>query len=267
MPLREIPEIEHLTINSVFGIKKTGHTQAVEVICQNADKEISCILKPYFSLPFGRHTCARELIGSILGIAFGLRVPTPYIIEIDDNCPNLTDDLDLRNRLTNSKGANFGCKYIDSGPIIANFIDKNNRIEAANIFAFDMIIQNDDRRYDNPNMFQDKFGFLIFDHEMAFPYSRPDLFLGIFPNPWEFAEPGSIIYTNHFCYKYLKHEKIDLSIFQENLKGLEGVLPYIINNALPNQWNGNEIDNIVKYLILASNNADLVVRKIYEVLA
>ena len=268
MTLCQIPTIEILQINNILGVKKTGHTRAIEAICNNnSDEFISCIIKPYCELPLGNHTCARELIGSILGIAFGLRVPKPYIIQIDNDSHLLTDDIAIKNRLLGSIGPNFGCKYIDTGPVIANYVNREDLPKAALIFAFDLLIQNDDRKFNNPNMFQDNDGFTIFDHEMAFPYSRPDMIIGTFPKPWEFTNQGSIDYKNHFCYKFLKNETIDLSSFLENLKDLEGVLPDIITHRIPVQWSGQEITNIIDYLILASNNAALVVSKIYEVLA
>jgi hypothetical protein len=110
-----------------------------------------------------------ELLCSLLAQELGLGVPTPFIVNVSpeflEGVPKPAQDLIKR-----SLGLNFGSESAAPGfslvppeprvPILL-------RSEAAEIFAFDVIVQNYDRKSDNPNLLWDRNKFLMIDHEGA----------------------------------------------------------------------------------------------------
>lgn len=267
MVLKPIIQVKKVQLVSVLGIKGSGHTNAIEAISSDGNNEYHCILKTYSNLSFSTHTCAKELIASLLGLSFGLRVPEPLIVEITVDDQELTDDLRIKQRFQNSLGMNFGCEQVHQGALIANYVPKKFIQEAFDIFAFDALVQNDDRRISNPNMFQDDRGFIIFDHEMAFPYSTPRNLLGGFPFPWEFRDPRFLNLKNHFCYNSIKSADIDFAPFIENLRLLNSIIPDIINAQLPDTWKTPENQELYRYLQVAADNVNLFERSLREILA
>ncbi len=117
------------------------------------------------------------------------------------------------------------------------------RQSAVDIFAFDALIQNPDRRFDNPNLFANGDNILIFDHEMAFSFLQ-----AIFPSrtPWKLD--GETYLQKHVFYRRLKAKSIDLEAFTEKLSALSDTLLESLMTDIPDEWNNDSVPKISQHI-------------------
>jgi hypothetical protein len=97
-----------------------------------------------------------ELMGSRLAGAFGLDRPEPALISIDAEFAELVARANpgRATLMRNSVGMNFGSRLlidVTEWPIDKT-IPHSMRQAALNVFAFDALIQNPDRRFSNQNL-------------------------------------------------------------------------------------------------------------------
>lgn len=127
------------------------------------------------------------------------------------------------------------------------------RPAASEIFAFDALIQNADRRQVNPNLLTNGEEVFLCDHEQAFSFLAG--VIGWQP-PW--AGHGTEFLRNHVFFQQLK----GIAHNWDRLRGALGALTdtrlgeYL--GAVPNEWRSNNTaaDQIVKYLEDARQNRD-----------
>src|SRR5208283_3894843 len=95
------------------------------------------------------------------------------------------------------------------------------RDQAADVFAFDTLIQNPDRRAVNPNLWarSDRLG--VYDHEQAFSFLSVPI-IGGTPKPWVAASHGNgfRFLEQHVFYRNLRGGRLDLGPFKEKLGAL-----------------------------------------------
>jgi len=270
MPLNEIPGVDVLEVVSVGQPLRSGHNRPIDMYCQfdEFSSPQNYVVKLYDDLPLKRHTCARELLGSLLAIAFDLKTPKPAVINLSTDICQTVMNLDLSGRIRRSIGYNFGSKRVEKEAMIFTNASDNELQEAADVFAFDALTQNPDRRIGNPNMFKTSDGFILFDHEMAFPFSRPRDLLGGFPEAWELNLKGKGDFlTNHAVYRFIKGQPVIFEDYTEKLASMSQDVISALVSKLPDEWMSDEIENIIGYLSRARDHANLVKRCLQEVLA
>src|SRR5205807_10606206 len=123
--------------------------------------------------------------------------------------------------IRNSPGLNFGSVHLGSGftvwpphrePYGAQ------RDQAAEIFAFDTLTQNPDRRAETPNLWarSDRIG--VYDHDQAFSFLVLPI-IGGAPRPWltknQAKDFGFL--QKHVFYRSLRGGRVNLGPFQEKL--------------------------------------------------
>jgi hypothetical protein len=131
-----------------------------------------------------------------------------------------------------------------------------------------MLICNPDRRIDKPNVFQTKDGFMVFDHEQAFPFSHPQMFGGNFPPCWEFIKEGW--YKNHIFFQSIRNSDSSLEIeeFVTTLGLISDQILDTIEEQIPKDWStGTIVRNIRNYLENTRDNSNLFKRSLQELLA
>lgn len=128
----------------------------------------------------------RELLAAELAEHFRIAAPQPALIRIEQNLAELISGIEPSNKtcILSSIGLNFGTKLVSGYSVwpVDKHIPDAIWQTAVDIFAFDALVQNPDRRFDNPNLFVNGDSILIFDHEMAFSF-----LLDISPSatPWK----------------------------------------------------------------------------------
>lgn len=262
-----IPAVPTLDAVTIGEIKKSGRSEPIAMQCAsilNPDL-VEYVVKLYGSCDLKEHSLAREVYGALLGRVFDLKTPDIAIINISPLLVDHCEDTLIKEKVLNSTGYNFGSKTL--GPGIMTFLNVPGEFinEALEIFSFDMLIRNPDRRNGKPNMFQTNEGFTIYDHELAFPYSMPIMLLGNDPEPWNLR--GDNIVKNHILYQFLKG-KINLNFdsFTSNLSRLSDETLDMIHEQIPDNWKTNDLNIIKQYLIKARDNANLMKKGLQEAL-
>ena len=123
---------------------------------------------------------------------------------------------------------------------------------AAEVFAFDVLTQNPDRRRDNPNLLWSGEDVFLCDHEQAFLFLAG--VIGWQP-PW--TGQGLDLFRNHVFYQ-------QLTGLAHNWDRLIGALDALTDSrlndylvAVPNEWKTNNAANrIADYLRDARRNRD-----------
>src|SRR5579872_2597773 len=114
----------------------------------------------------------RELLAAFIAAQMGIRVVQPVIVNISGAFIELLKGESAWQYATKSVGYNFGSEYLkEYSTIMPTQVFNAEQLHAAQtIFAFDVTIQNPDRRIGKPNMLTDGAEIVIFDHELAFSF-------------------------------------------------------------------------------------------------
>jgi len=154
--------------------------------------------------------------------------------------------------LRNSVGLNFGSRQLNdvTGWPVDKAIPEAMWQAAVNIFAFDALVQNPDRRYSNQNLFTHGNDIFAYDHELAFSF-----LLDIVPAamPWRLDSQPYL--TGHVFYRQLKSKPIDVDGFALALSALPGTRLDNILAELPSEWSNGDIYRIEQHLRTVGGHA------------
>jgi hypothetical protein len=151
---------------------KSGRTSPLLIRCADDDGSlIEVVVKFSAFCDQGEENLAMEVIAACLAGDLALPVSEPLLVVIPDEWIAIVPDKERSQRIRASSRVAFGSKFFTGGytawtpdtKIRESMIDA-----AAGIFSFDAIIQNPDRRSDNPNCLVRGESIRIFDHELAF---------------------------------------------------------------------------------------------------
>jgi hypothetical protein len=162
----------------------SGRTNPGYVVAENADgKEIELILKLSAKCDRGVTSLAMELLCACLAGDLGLPVPQPYLVDLDAEWIDSILDAGWASAARQSVPVAFGSKRVPAGFgqwITGTSVTKPLSANAAAILLFDAIVDNPDRRQDNPNCLQNGSDIRIIDHELCFG----ELIIG-WQDPWK----------------------------------------------------------------------------------
>lgn len=247
---------------------ESGTSEPLLMVCELKQEDGSIInsdyvVKLYSDVPLGTAMLAREIFAGLLGTALGLNIPAMAVVNVAPELAEGAEDVKLATKIRRSTGYNFGSNYLP-GNATFRFISDNLRDAAAEVFAFDMLIQNVDRTRLKPNMFQRRDELVIIDHEKAFMCARPQNLLGVIPKPWELE---TIVPKNHVLYSELKGTPASFDEFAVKLaKIAQSILDEIVGQ-IPSGWISDEIGHIRAHILAASANAGRFKHSVQEVLA
>lgn len=99
----------------------------------------------------------RELLAAFIAMEMELQVVEPAVINITQEFAINQLGQVFHQTVSNSLGYNVGSRYVPKYITLDNTISLTVHQEEAaqNIFAFDLLIQNNDRNYEKPNMITD----------------------------------------------------------------------------------------------------------------
>jgi hypothetical protein len=186
-----------------------------------------------------------ELISAMLAADLGLKTPKPYIVEITKDFPDVILDTKLKEKARKSIGPNFSCKLLQpSNPWPRDrMILMNHKPVAVDVFAFDALAENLDRRSDNPNLLLHQDDIYLIDHELCFSPLTTVIF-GWKPT-WD--SPGAGYLQKHVFFTKLKGQECVLERFDEGIAGLSDERLNQYNENVPKEWKqGN--DTVTKIL-------------------
>jgi hypothetical protein len=194
----------------------------------------------------GKAGLLKEMVASRLADHFGLVSPEPALIVIERDLADLVAGMlpTYAGVIKGSVGLNFGTRIltgVNTWPVDKS-LPAAMLQTATNIFAFDALVQNPDRRYFNPNLFAKGDSLIIFDHETAFSF-----LLALFPSvPWNLDSQQYLF--EHVFFRTLKSKAIDLTSFTNSLGGLtDDVLTEFLSDV-PTEWNDDSLPKIKEHL-------------------
>lgn len=237
-----------LSATSLQKVLHSGRTRPCVFFCEDANGESNgeYVVKLKAGMESGVTGLASEMIASQLANILDVPTPEAAIIELDPMLAEVIADSDLSRRIKESSGLNFGSKVVTGGfdtwPV-DKAIPSGLKTLAAEIFAFDALIQNPDRRADKPNILWKGDELYIIDHEMGFSFIYEILPL---PNPWQITNLGFM--TNHLFYEGLKGQTVTVDRFAGALELLsDNALEAIMANV-PEEWRNNNLSKIGNHI-------------------
>lgn len=248
-------QVIQLTATTFIQPMKSGRNRPLLFGCEDASgKQIEVVLKLR-----GRELTSQmqmvELVTAQLADDLGIDVPQPAIVDLPDGFEAVVTNEAAAAAIRASAGLNFGSVHLGSGfttwpPERAPH--GHQRDQAAAIFAFDTLIQNPDRRAQNPNLWarSDRLG--VYDHEQAFSFLALPI-IGGAPKPWNPADQSGTSFRfleNHIFYPALRGAVFDLDPFGDRLADVsdDDLDGYVA--AVPSEWReGNSLaEDIGAYL-------------------
>jgi hypothetical protein len=248
----------------------SGKSKPILLACARQDgTDVELVAKLSAGCERGVCGLVSEAIAAMLAADLDLPVPEPFLVRLEPDFTALIPDVEIRALAERSISVAFGSKKLPPGFTTwprGKSITVSLRDAATEVFAFDAIIANPDRRPENPNFLSDGKDLAIFDHELAF------LMEGLigWRHPWE---PGAL--------EYFKHGPDSHLLFQAlqgrpgSLARFTGAWSYITDNrlraykaALPPEWaaNGGIDDRALAYLGAVRDNIQPAVEEINRVL-
>lgn len=236
----------------------SGRTKPCLMLCADDDGNIfEAVIKWRGGKEMSERGLVSELMAALLAIDLGLPVPKPFIVEVAPGFNVGENKPELSAIARQSAGLNFGCERLPSG--VATWpkdkpIPVLLRPLAAEIFAFDVLTQNPDRRRESPNgpnLLWTEDEIYLYDHEQAFSF-----LMGVigWQPPW--TGGGTEFCRNHVFFQ-------QLCGIPHNFDRLSGALEALTDarlaeyvGAVPNEWRSNNdaADRIAEYLRQARQN-------------
>jgi len=237
----------------------SGRTRPAIVTCETPEGDIVEVVAKFSAgCDLGVTSLAREVVAACLAADLELPVPQPFLLEISPAWADIISEPGYRELVTRSSPVAFGSKYLgnqyaawSSG---ARLLDGTVPVAAA-AFVFDGIIQNPDRRRENPNCLVRGDEIRIIDHELAFAH-RQILF---WKPPWQLGglkvmeTPGFHIFRDALHNRNIDFEQIGAawrSLSDERLRAYGA--------AVPEEWSdaGADIESALALIRDARDNID-----------
>jgi len=208
----------------------------------------------------------------MLAADLGLPVPEPFLLEIDPALAVVVTEPRLQAVLHRSVRPTFASRKLPPGFMswpINRPIPVDLRQTAVEIFAFDALIQNPDRRISNANLLFDGRNVAIFDHELAF---ATGMLFGWRP-PWKLGALQSMLNAadgdRHVFLDGLRGHEPDLTRLIQAWTALTDFRVQEYRTALPPQWgdSGRAVDDALNLIVGVRDNIMLCVDEITRILA
>ncbi|MEX1116115.1 MAG: HipA family kinase [Akkermansiaceae bacterium] len=236
----------------------SGRTRPCLMPCEDAEGEESeAVVKLRGHPQLAPGAMMAEAMCSLLASDLGLPVQQPYQVQIDRDFAATVPDPALRPIIEASAGLNFGSRKWGPGYSIwprDQNIPRAMRQTAMEIFAFDGLIQNPDRRAINPNCVFLGDDYLLYDHEVAFSN-----LLALFAKPpWEAG--GLDVLKDHIFRDVLRGQSLELDRLQGTLEALDASRFHAYAEAIPAEWDGQAItrDKAAEHILNCIPNFDRI---------
>jgi hypothetical protein len=265
-------EALQLTATQFIKPMSTGRNRPLLLGCEDgAAKPFEVVVK-FRGKEMDAKAQIAELITAQLADDMGLQVPQSAVVDIPAGFDAIIAEKDVAAMVKSSPGFNFGSVNIGAGfttwPPGRNPVGVQ-RDQAADVFAFDTLIQNPDRRAVNPNLWarSDKLG--VYDHEQAFSFLALPI-IGGTPKPWQAAKSVNSFQflEQHIFYRSLRGGRLNFGPFKEKLGRLTDEQIQGYANAVPATWR-SEVDfceQLVKYLGEARKHREPLIQFIKHLL-
>jgi hypothetical protein len=230
--------LDSLTATRFDRRMKTGRTGPFQLDGETAAGEPVEVVAKFTSKQLPVEGLIREAFGALLALDLGLPVPACYCVTVSPGflASVATSDPAVGTALADAIPVGFGSAKLPPGFSAwppRRSLPTAMRNAATEIYAFDLLIQNTDRRPENPNLQSKGNQFAIFDHEMAL-ITEGILF---WKPPWQ---PGALTVVGapgrHVLYEALHGSSPDLSRLIGAWEDVDDARLASYRAALPPEW-------------------------------
>ena len=205
----------------------------------------------------------------MLAADLDLPVPEPYLVTLEPEFVTHLPDPEVAEIAKRSSPIAFGSKHLPPGYTSwpeGKAIPRDAVATAADIFAFDALIVNPDRRRENPNCLFNGATLAIYDHELAF---FTDAIIGWQP-PWVIGslellrQLGSHLFSEQLRGKALNLDRLAgawLAISDARLDAYRTAMPQAWNSAVA------QVDQALRHIAQVRDNIDQALNEVRRVLA
>jgi hypothetical protein len=246
----------------------SGRTSPLLCGCEDeAERRVDdYIVKLRGSVERGDNGMLCELFASCLANHFGILVPEPALVEISQSFAEIVASREpiIADKIRRSVGLNFGSRQVIGGgtwPVDRQIPDALF-VSAVNTFGFDALIQNPDRRYNNPNLLWKGDEMILYDHEMSFSF-----LLDVLADSGALSSASYPYMEQHVFFRRLKRRTVDLDEFRSRLAALTDDVLAAIRNQIPETWRNDNLARIESHLRRVRDHADEFIELIRRVLA
>jgi hypothetical protein len=135
------------------------------------------------------------------------------------------------------------------------------RQAAIDVFAFDALIQNPDRRRDKPNVLWKGDELNVIDHEMAFSF----LFALVHSaRQWSLDDQAYL--KHHIFYQQLAHSAIDLARITGAIEAVNATFWTELERLIPIEWKGTNFGHIRRHVESVQQNLDEFMNDVRRIL-
>lgn len=262
--------LSHVTAVRFDGRVQSGRTVPCRLTCEAADgAEVEVVAKLSDGCDRKVTALVMEAIAAMLAADLDLPVPEPFLVTLEPEFIAGVPDETVADMARRSNPVAFGSKHLPPGYTswpVGKAIPKDALATAAEIFAFDVLIVNDDRRSVNPNCLFSGSSLAIYDHEMAF---FTEGIVGWQP-PWEISSLDSFkqtrrhLFSEQLCGKAVNFDRFAgawLTITNERLAAYRA--------ALPDAWNAasQHADQALMYIGQVRDNIEAAPQEVRRVIS
>lgn len=261
--------IPRAVLTRIDRVAVQGRTGPILSACEaDGEEEVEVFIKLSAGCDQNVVNLAREAIAACLAADLGLPVPKPWIVEIPPEIIPLVTDAQAADKLRRSCPVAFGSTRTPGFSAWTNGqrLSETMRSVASSILLFDAIIQNPDRRAENPNCLVRGDDLRIIDHELAFAHRL----ILLWKAPWilggmnDLAAPGRHIFLHE-----LKGTPIDFASIKSRWTALSDARLREYEGAIPPEWADAhaDIDAALKLIADARDNIDGCIGELGRILS
>ncbi len=250
----------------------TGRNHPLLLGCEDAGGKLFEVVVKFRGREMTEKAQIAELVAAQLADDLGLQTPQVAVVNVPIGFEAVIPERELVKLVKGSPGLNFGSVHVGAG--FTTWLPGRSphgaqRDQAADVFAFDTLVQNPDRRAITPNLWvrSDRIG--VFDHEQAFSFLGLPI-LGGAPKPWIVAKHGNSFrfLEQHIFYSGLRGGRLSLGPFQEKLGALTDAQIRGYIDVAPAKWRnqGDFCKGIMEYLREARQQREGLVNFIKHIL-
>lgn len=261
--------VDALSYQRTFSSGRTGPMLMRCSAPSGGGSELDVVVKLSGGCDTKEKALVREAFGAFLAEQLGFVVPRPYLVQMSDEFMGSIADRQVLAQLKASNRLAFGSTYIKGAPqpLPISPLPVGMHEAAANVFAFDALFGNLDRRVSRPNCFIHQGSIVLIDHEQAFSVLDT-----LFAKPWPWIE-GSLnpMVDNvpHVFLSDVRGNTLDFSALKNRINGLHVSDVQVFLSAIPTEWGGAALAHgpeLVDYYSVIMENIDPAFAEIGRVL-
>lgn len=247
-----------------------GRTSPCLIICEDGLRDVEVVVK--FSSGCFQHerNLIIEAIAAMLGADLGLPIPEPFLVAIDEVFVDSIHDERLKTFIGGSNRLAFGSKKLPDGFAVwptHGRIKEELSQTAAEVFIFDAIVINSDRRPENPNCLYSGREIGIFDHELSFASNQ----IMFWKAPWLEGGFDNMIMPNNHIFAPINFDVApkQLERFKDAWNSIPDGRFQEYCDAIPKEWGNHDtfFQHTVEYLKKVRSNIPEIVSRGLECLS